>query len=110
MLDPALRRPGRLDREVEVGVPDQQGRAEVCVQLIKYVKHISCVLCAAVVICIQVAAAILSYRLRGCLAVQHRTVPNNYMQIYVCKCNLHKRDELCKGYCTSHNPTCLRVV
>eukprot|EP00953_Heterococcus_sp_UTEX-ZZ885_P031163 16383-Heterococcus_DN1.PRE.5 len=28
MLDPALRRPGRLDREVEVGVPDQQGRAE----------------------------------------------------------------------------------
>ncbi|MDG6223811.1 MAG: CDC48 family AAA ATPase [Candidatus Bathyarchaeota archaeon] len=28
-LDPALRRPGRFDREVEIGVPDQKGRYEV---------------------------------------------------------------------------------
>jgi len=29
MLDPALRRPGRFDREVEIGVPDKQGRFEI---------------------------------------------------------------------------------
>ncbi len=28
-LDPALRRPGRFDREIEIGVPDKQGRHEV---------------------------------------------------------------------------------
>ncbi|MCL5067301.1 MAG: CDC48 family AAA ATPase, partial [Thaumarchaeota archaeon] len=28
-LDPALRRPGRFDREIEIGVPDQQGRHEI---------------------------------------------------------------------------------
>ncbi len=28
-LDPALRRPGRFDREVEIGVPNQEGRLEV---------------------------------------------------------------------------------
>ncbi|NIV43290.1 MAG: CDC48 family AAA ATPase, partial [Gammaproteobacteria bacterium] len=28
-LDPALRRPGRFDREVEIGVPDKQGRYEI---------------------------------------------------------------------------------
>jgi transitional endoplasmic reticulum ATPase len=28
-LDPALRRPGRFDREIEIGVPDKQGRAEI---------------------------------------------------------------------------------
>lgn len=28
-LDPALRRPGRFDREVELGVPDRQGRKEI---------------------------------------------------------------------------------
>src|SRR5512136_2666747 len=28
-LDPALRRPGRFDREVEIGVPDKQGRNEI---------------------------------------------------------------------------------
>lgn len=29
ILDPALRRPGRFDREVEIGVPDKQGRHEI---------------------------------------------------------------------------------
>ena len=28
-LDPALRRPGRFDREVEIGIPDKEGRLEV---------------------------------------------------------------------------------
>ena len=28
-LDPALRRPGRLDREVEIGVPDEAGRKQI---------------------------------------------------------------------------------
>jgi len=28
-LDPALRRPGRFDREVEIGVPDKKGRYEI---------------------------------------------------------------------------------
>ncbi|UCG03036.1 MAG: CDC48 family AAA ATPase [Candidatus Heimdallarchaeota archaeon] len=28
-LDPALRRPGRFDREIEIGVPDKNGRYEV---------------------------------------------------------------------------------
>ena len=28
-LDPALRRPGRFDREIEIGVPDTEGRLEI---------------------------------------------------------------------------------
>ncbi|RLE65115.1 MAG: AAA family ATPase [Thermoprotei archaeon] len=28
-LDPALRRPGRFDREIEIGVPDREGRYEI---------------------------------------------------------------------------------
>jgi transitional endoplasmic reticulum ATPase len=28
-IDPALRRPGRFDRELEIGVPDKNGRAEI---------------------------------------------------------------------------------
>ncbi|RLI28845.1 AAA family ATPase [Candidatus Bathyarchaeota archaeon] len=28
-LDPALRRPGRFDREIEIGVPNKQGRLEI---------------------------------------------------------------------------------
>src|SRR5262249_28788970 len=29
VLDPALRRPGRFDREIEIGVPNTQGRLEI---------------------------------------------------------------------------------
>jgi len=29
LLDPALRRPGRFDREIEIGIPDREGRREV---------------------------------------------------------------------------------
>lgn len=28
-IDPALRRPGRLDREIEIGIPDDDGRLEI---------------------------------------------------------------------------------
>jgi transitional endoplasmic reticulum ATPase len=28
-IDPALRRPGRFDREIEIGVPDRDGRLEI---------------------------------------------------------------------------------
>ncbi|MGQ0772100.1 MAG: CDC48 family AAA ATPase [Nitrososphaerota archaeon] len=28
-IDPALRRPGRFDREIEIGIPDEEGRMEV---------------------------------------------------------------------------------
>ena len=28
-IDPALRRPGRFDREIEIGIPDEQGRFEI---------------------------------------------------------------------------------
>lgn len=29
VIDPALRRPGRFDREIAIGIPDQQGRLEI---------------------------------------------------------------------------------
>jgi len=29
LIDPALRRPGRFDREIEIGIPDRNGRKEV---------------------------------------------------------------------------------
>ncbi len=29
LIDPALRRPGRFDREIEIGVPDKNGRLEI---------------------------------------------------------------------------------
>ncbi|CAN0533222.1 unnamed protein product, partial [Ectocarpus sp. 12 AP-2014] len=38
-LDPALRRPGRLDSEVEIGVPDAAGRAEILEVLLRGVPH-----------------------------------------------------------------------
>ncbi|CAM9124614.1 unnamed protein product [Ectocarpus fasciculatus] len=38
-LDPALRRPGRLDSEVEIGVPDAAGRAEILQVLLRGVPH-----------------------------------------------------------------------
>ena len=28
-IDPALRRPGRFDREIEIGVPNAEGRKDV---------------------------------------------------------------------------------
>ena len=28
-MGPALRRPGRFDREIEIGVPDREGRKEI---------------------------------------------------------------------------------
>ena len=28
-IDPALRRPGRFDREIEIGIPDQEGREQI---------------------------------------------------------------------------------
>ncbi|WP_100182944.1 CDC48 family AAA ATPase [Candidatus Nitrosotenuis aquarius] len=28
-IDPALRRPGRFDREIEIGIPDEEGRLEI---------------------------------------------------------------------------------
>jgi transitional endoplasmic reticulum ATPase len=28
-IDPALRRPGRFDREIEIGIPDQEGRFDI---------------------------------------------------------------------------------
>ena len=28
-IDPALRRPGRFDREIEIGIPDEEGRMEI---------------------------------------------------------------------------------
>ena len=28
-IDPALRRPGRFDREIEIGIPDQEGRLDI---------------------------------------------------------------------------------
>ena len=28
-IDPALRRPGRFDREIEIGIPDEEGRYDI---------------------------------------------------------------------------------
>ena len=38
-LDPALRRPGRFDREVEIGVPSSAGRAQILRVLLRDVPH-----------------------------------------------------------------------
>jgi SpoVK/Ycf46/Vps4 family AAA+-type ATPase len=42
-LDPALRRPGRFDRELEIGVPTPQGRQEILEALLCEMKHTLCV-------------------------------------------------------------------
>lgn len=34
-IDPALRRPGRFDREIALGVPDEAARAEILSKLTK---------------------------------------------------------------------------
>ncbi|WFC96569.1 AAA+-type ATPase [Malassezia brasiliensis] len=38
-LDPALRRPGRLDREIEIGVPDRDARLAILQVLLRPVPH-----------------------------------------------------------------------
>nr|ODN94476.1 AAA family ATPase [Cryptococcus depauperatus CBS 7855] len=38
-IDPALRRPGRFDREIEIGVPDIKGRQEILEILLSKVPH-----------------------------------------------------------------------
>lgn len=38
-LDPALRRPGRLDREVEIGIPTESARADILRALLARVPH-----------------------------------------------------------------------
>ncbi|KAK0201465.1 AAA family ATPase [Desarmillaria ectypa] len=38
-IDPALRRPGRFDREIEIGVPDAQGRLSILEVLLSKAPH-----------------------------------------------------------------------
>ncbi|KAG7444103.1 AAA-domain-containing protein [Guyanagaster necrorhizus] len=38
-IDPALRRPGRFDREIEIGVPDVQGRLSILEVLLSKASH-----------------------------------------------------------------------
>ncbi|KAF8333554.1 P-loop containing nucleoside triphosphate hydrolase protein [Cantharellus anzutake] len=38
-IDPALRRPGRLDREIEVGIPDAKARHSILSVLLKQIPH-----------------------------------------------------------------------
>ena len=38
-LDPALRRPGRLDREIEIGIPDAHDRQDILRTLLRNVPH-----------------------------------------------------------------------
>ncbi|XP_012590284.1 PREDICTED: spermatogenesis-associated protein 5 [Condylura cristata] len=39
-LDAALRRPGRFDKEIEIGVPDAQGRLDILQKLLRRVPHV----------------------------------------------------------------------
>lgn len=39
VLDPALRRPGRFDKEIEIGVPNAQDRLEILKKLLDRVPH-----------------------------------------------------------------------
>ena len=38
-LDPALRRPGRLDREIEIGIPNASDREDILRTLLRNVPH-----------------------------------------------------------------------
>lgn len=38
-IDPALRRPGRFDREIEIGVPNANDRTEILTKLLSKMKH-----------------------------------------------------------------------
>ena len=38
-IDPALRRPGRFDREIEIGVPNSIDRADILEKLLCKMKH-----------------------------------------------------------------------
>ena len=38
-LDPALRRPGRLDREIEIGIPNAGDREDILRTLVRTVPH-----------------------------------------------------------------------
>ena len=38
-LDPALRRPGRLDREIEIGIPNAGDREDILRTLLRSVPH-----------------------------------------------------------------------
>lgn len=38
-LDPALRRPGRLDREIEIGIPNAVDREDILRTLLRTVTH-----------------------------------------------------------------------
>jgi len=38
-LDPALRRPGRFDREVEIGIPNERGRLDILTKLLRNVPN-----------------------------------------------------------------------
>jgi len=38
-LDPAVRRPGRLDREIEIGVPSEEGRKDILRVLLSQLPH-----------------------------------------------------------------------
>ncbi|KAG0376427.1 hypothetical protein BGX24_007775, partial [Mortierella sp. AD032] len=38
-LDEALRRPGRFDREIEIGIPDAKARGEILVALLKWIPN-----------------------------------------------------------------------
>ena len=39
LIDPALRRPGRFDREIEIGVPSALDRRQILVKVLSKVKH-----------------------------------------------------------------------
>lgn len=38
-LDPALRRPGRFDREIEIGIPNVAGRRDIITTVLRNVPH-----------------------------------------------------------------------